>query len=151
MTLNGQRVSDSVLDPGFSTVPSWRMLYRAFDVTSLMLPVSSASLTSSPSQQQVKVNEGGVGAAVEHVVGVRLGQGKYGYLESYCTPSDAWTHGCRAFLLCLSVKFTDGSTENFTSSEASGAWTATSESNPVFYTHLFHGEMYGARFQEKCT
>ena len=34
--LNGQPASDSVLDPGFSTVPPFRLLYRAMDVTSLV-------------------------------------------------------------------------------------------------------------------
>lgn len=34
--INGVDVSDSVLDPGFSTVPPYRLLYRAIDVTSLL-------------------------------------------------------------------------------------------------------------------
>eukprot|EP01051_Picozoa_sp_SAG22_P004325 SAG22_NODE_229_length_14598_cov_13.257052_6_plen_980_part_00 len=128
MTMNGKNVSDSFLDPGFSTVPSWRMLYRAFDVTALMAK----------------------GAGAPNAVGVRLGQGKYGYLQSYCTPSDAFQPGCRAFLLSLSMEFSDGSRQNFTTTTAqkpggAAAWHATTAGNPVFYTHLYHGEQYDAR------
>ena len=69
MTLNGKNVSDSFLDPGFSTIPSWRMLYRAFDVTSLVRPGANA-------------------------VGVRLGQGKYShgwYTQSHYMPTSIGT------------------------------------------------------------
>ena len=104
MTLNGRNVSDSFLDPGFSTVPSWRMLYRAFDVTAQIV-------------------------TGENAVGVRLGQGKYGYLESYCTPSDSFQPACRAFLLCLSMTFTDGTQQNFTTS-ADGGWTVHNRGQP---------------------
>eukprot|EP01052_Picozoa_sp_SAG31_P025693 SAG31_NODE_2268_length_6049_cov_1.979835_4_plen_500_part_00 len=124
MTVNGKNVSDSFLDPGFSTVPSWRMLYRAFDVTQLI-------------QGQGRAN----------AVGVRLGQGKYGYLESYCTPSDSFSPTCRAFLLSLCMEFSDGSRENFTTT-ASDSWRATTAGNPVFYTHLYHGEQYDARREQ---
>ncbi len=49
----------SRLDPGFSTIPSYRMLYRAFDVTTFFANSTSAN----------------------HAVGARLGMCKYGYLD----------------------------------------------------------------------
>ena len=108
MSINAKNVTDSYLNPGFSTVPSWRLLYRAFDVAPL--------LTSGGLQ----------------VAGVRLGQCKYGYLQSYCTPADAWQPWCRAFILQLNVKFTVGSQQNFTTSAgADSTWMATTEANPV--------------------
>ena len=123
MTLNGAAVSDSFLDPGFSTVPSWRMLYRAYNVTSLIQDGANA-------------------------VGVRLAQGKYGYLESYCTPSDAFQPACRAFILCLSMELEDGTRQSFTTGANSSAWMVTTEGNPVHYTHLYHGEQYDARREQ---
>ena len=50
--LNGQRVGNSILDPGFSTVYSHRVLYRKYAVT-------------------LKVGQ-------TNVLGLRIGTGKYG-------------------------------------------------------------------------
>jgi len=130
-SVNGQRLAGggegepggSFLDPGFSTVPTYRLLYRAFDVTTLLRKGSN-------------------------VVGARLGQCKFGYLRTFCEGADAWKPACRAFVLQLNVKLSNGQGMNFTSSADSGAWRVTTEGNPVFYAHLFHGEMYDARREQ---
>jgi hypothetical protein len=38
------------------------------------------------------------------------------------------------------MEFADGSRQNFTTAAAGGAWHATTAANPVYYTHLYHGE-----------
>ena len=64
--VNGQRVSndtqgrETFYNPGFSTIFSKRLLYNAFDITSLLQP------------------------GKDNAVGLRLGQCKYGYLGEFC-------------------------------------------------------------------
>ena len=42
LTLNGQPANDSMMDPGWSTIPPMRLLYRAYDVSHLLLPGANA-------------------------------------------------------------------------------------------------------------
>jgi alpha-L-rhamnosidase len=112
----------SRLDPGFSTIPTMRILYRAINITSQLA--------------------NGVANGGGNTVGFRLGMCKYGYLESFCTGAYAGNANCRAAILRLSVKFSDGSTRNITTGTD---WFGSTQQNPIVYTHLFHGEQYDAR------
>jgi alpha-L-rhamnosidase len=118
LRLNGERATDSALDPGMSTIPTVRMLYRAVNVTALIKPGQNA-------------------------VGMRTGMCKYGYLESYCTGANGANANCRGAILQLSIKFADGSTQSVTTND--GSWLGTTDLNPIRYTHLFHGEIFDAR------
>ena len=125
-SLNGALLSDTVLDPGFSTSYTHRVLYRAFAVEKSLL--------------------------AENAIGIRLGFSKYGYMDEYCTPktwpaaSDA---SCRALNLQLRIAYADGSTQLVTTAAAGadgvrggggGGWQGTTDHNPVTYTHIYHGE-----------
>lgn len=165
--LNGQPVSDSVLDPGFSTPYTHRVLYRAFAVERSLV--------------------------AQNAIGVRLGFCKYGYMEEYCVPatspaaSDASCRGlnlqlriacecdttappCRACVCAKQhilpqrtppwwvrrheiavgvfslVNFgfleradKDGSSQLVSTANV-GGWEGTTAHNPVTYTHIYHGE-----------
>jgi hypothetical protein len=119
LSLNGEKSTDSALDPGFSTVPTMKILYRAVNVTSMIKSGANA-------------------------VGMRTGMCKYGYLESYCTGANGANAKCRGAILQLSIKFADGSTQSITTDLDKG-WTGTTDLNPIRYTHLFHGEIFDAR------
>eukprot|EP00946_MAST-07B_sp_MAST-7B-sp1_P000380 g380.t1 len=110
---------NSRLDPGFSTIPTMRILYRAINVTDIL-----------------------AGKSGDYTVGFRLGMCKYGYLETFCKGAHAGNANCRAAILRLSIRFTDGSTRNITTGED---WFGTTAYNPIRYTHLFHGEIFDAR------
>jgi alpha-L-rhamnosidase len=115
--MNGGLVSDSVLDPGFSTSYTHRVLYRAFDVTHSL--------------------------RTDNAIGVRLGFCKYGYMDEYCTPSSspaASDASCRALNLQLRITYTDGTTQTVASTATGGSWQGTTTHNPVTYTHIYHGE-----------
>jgi hypothetical protein len=127
--INGHRVSNSFLDPGFSTVPSVRLLYRAFDATSLV------SLGSNDIQ-------------------VSLGMCKYGYLDNtgiglFCKGATGLAANCRAALIQLNIVYTDGTTySHFSKSGSAGSWFGTTELNPSRYDHLFHGVVYNATLEQ---
>ena len=42
LTINGSPAADSLMDPGWSTLPPMRLLYRAYDVTAMLVPGSNA-------------------------------------------------------------------------------------------------------------
>eukprot|EP00750_Incisomonas_marina_P009219 INCI15853.1.p1 GENE.INCI15853.1~~INCI15853.1.p1 ORF type:complete len:956 (+),score=122.30 INCI15853.1:192-3059(+) len=132
--IDGIDVSDSVLDPGFSTVPPYRLLYRAIDVTSLL----NASFTSTRTDVEVDVS---------------LGMCKYGYLNGqgegqFCTGAHGSSADCRAFRMVLSTTFENGTTSVWTTRADDGRWKATTDGNPIRYSHLFHGEVYDANLEE---
>ena len=87
-------------------------------------------------------------AGAANAVGFRLGMCKYGYLGSFCDGAHGATAACRAAVLQLNVKFTDGTGQNVSTEAASGQWTGTTSANPVTYTHLFNGETFDARLEE---
>ena len=72
---NDTRGRETLINPGFSTVFSSRVLYNAFDVAPLLR----------------------VGA---NAVGLRLGMGKYGYLGEFCVDGPA---ACNSAILRLTV------------------------------------------------
>jgi alpha-L-rhamnosidase len=128
LSLNGALVDDSVLDPGFSTSYTHRVLYRAFAVEDAL--------------------------QAGNAIGVRLGMCKYGYMEEYCIPKSAPAASdasCRALNLQLRIAYTDGTTQTIVSSggpssydgitsAGAGDWQSTTAHNPVTYTHIYHGE-----------
>ena len=148
LTINGANVDTayptSRMDPGFSTAPRARLLYRAYDVLPLLDGSDgSTSGTSSTSK-----------TAATFVVGVRLGFCKYGFLYNGCHGAHATHAKCRAISLQLTMTYADGSNQtvqtntNADSSSGSVAWTATTVANPTRYTHLYHGEMFDARLEQ---
>ena len=104
LTLNGQRVADSMMDPGWSTIPPMRLLYRAYDVSSLLKPGDNAA-------------------------GVRLGFCHYGYVDqAFCVEGHAMRDTCRGFVMRLSIKYSDGKTQDvLTTADGSGGatWSGT--------------------------
>ena len=119
--LNGARVgegTEAVLTPGWSTVPTYRVLADVYDVSSMLVP------------------------GKENVLGVRLGQGKYGYVYEFCAAGDAT---CYASLLQLSLSQADGS--NVTIVASSAEWTCAP--SPITFNHLFGGETYDARLEQE--
>ena len=80
--VNGARVAndtqgrETLVNPGFSTVFSARVLYNAYDVAPLLR------------------------AGQVNVVGIRLGMGKYGYLGEFCVDTP---DGCNSAILRLTV------------------------------------------------
>ncbi len=109
--VNGARVSndtqgrETFFNPGFSTIFSTRLLYNAFDVTPLLQP-------------------GG-----ENVVGIRLGQCKYGYLGEFCVGGEA---ACNRGIVVVTV---DGAPV-FTSGPA---WVGAQSS--ILASHFYNGEL----------
>ena len=144
LTINGLNVDtaypSSRMDPGFSTAPRARLLYRAYDV----LPILNDSDGSSGSGK----------TAASFVVGVRLSFCKYGFLYNECEAAHATHAKCRAISLQLTMTYADGSKQAVltnTNADSSGddvAWTATTTANPTRYTHLYHGEIFDARLEQ---
>ena len=120
--LDGALISNSFMDPGWATLPTKRVTYRAFDMTSHF---------SRP---------GAVG-----VLRVALGMCKYGYQGSFCSGAHAANGACKAFLFSLRVTYSDGTQRTVDSSAADGMWEATTAANPIRYSHLYHGEQYDGR------
>ena len=143
LTINGQSVDTayptSRMDPGFSTAPRARLLYRAYDVLPLLINGSSDDRNK---------------AAASFVVGARLGFCKYGFLYNECEGAHATHAKCRAISLQLTMTYADGTKQtvqtNTNAANGSGgvAWTATTSANPTRYTHLYHGEVFDARLEQ---
>eukprot|EP01048_Picozoa_sp_COSAG05_P000978 COSAG05_NODE_31_length_28416_cov_170.150652_1_plen_1216_part_10 len=144
LTINGLNVDTayptSRMDPGFSTAPRARLLYRAYDV----LPLLNGSDGSSDSDK----------TAASFVVGVRLGFCKYGFLYNECDGAHATHAKCRAISLQLTITYANGSKQTVQtnthadSSRDDVVWTATTTANPTRYTHLYHGEIFDARLEQ---
>ncbi|MCX6997425.1 MAG: family 78 glycoside hydrolase catalytic domain [Kiritimatiellaeota bacterium] len=115
-SLNGRRVGDAVLDPGF-TAYNKRVLYATHDVTSQIRSGANA-------------------------IGVTLGRGFYAIDQAgvmWFGGAPWWTHKPRA-LVKLDVTFTDNTHEIV----VSGAdWLA--KDGPTTFDSLFKGEIHDAR------
>jgi len=115
--INGVRVGGGVdaLTPGWSTVPTVRVLAQTYNVSSLLLPG-------------------------ENVVGMRMGQGKYGYVHEFCPAGDAT---CYAALLNLKITQAGGNTTTIATSQD---WACSP--SPIVFNHLFDGESYNASLEQ---
>jgi hypothetical protein len=122
MKLDNELVSSSFMDPGWATLPTARVTYRAYDLTS--------HFTSSQPPRQLRV---------------ALGMCKYGYQNSFCVGAHAANAACKAFLLSLQVAYSDGTVTMVESSATDGTWKATTAANPIRYSHLYHGEQFDGR------
>lgn len=122
MRLDGELVSSSFMDPGWATLPTKRVTYRAFDLTS--------RFASAAAPQEIRV---------------ALGMCKYGYQGSFCTGGHAANGACKAFLMSLRVTLSDGTVRTVDTSATDGKWEVTTAANPIRYAHLYHGEQYDGR------
>ena len=124
--LNGARVGGGgegalggdVLTPGWATVPTVRLEAQAYDVAAVLR------------------------AGGENVVGLRLGEGKFGYVFEFCHAGDAT---CYAGVLRLVITQAGGNT-TVLQTDASGAWECAP--SPITFQHLFHGESYNASLEQ---
>eukprot|EP01043_Picozoa_sp_COSAG02_P042899 COSAG02_NODE_3688_length_6381_cov_4.744349_1_plen_607_part_00 len=120
--IDNEAVSSSFMDPGWATLPTARVTYRAFDLTS--------RFASDDPPKQLRVS---------------LGMCKYGYQGSFCTGAHAANGACKAFLFSLQVTYSDGTVAVVQSSATDGNWEATTDANPIRYSHLYHGEQFDGR------
>lgn len=118
LRLNGQRVGDDVLDPGWTTY-SKRVLYSTYDVTKLLQSGRNA-------------------------LGVMLGNGWFNPLPLRLWGSinlrEHLTIGPPRLILQLRVEFTDGSSQVIATDES---WKVTG--GPILRNNVYLGEVYDAR------
>lgn len=146
-TVNGTRLHDSVLDPGYSNQVDLRTIYMAYDMG------------------QVGRSDGPI------VVEGRLGFGKFGYLDQWCKcGSGSFGHmgngecavGTKCRPLSAQIVVTTstgrilssgtGSSDIYelhqgrivTSYISLASWVGRSDGAPLVYSHLYHGEIYDA-------
>ncbi len=116
--LNGQRVGDHVLDPGWTTY-SKRVLYSTYDVTKLLQPG-------------------------RNTLGVMLGNGWFNPLPlrlwGHLNLREHLTIGPPRLILQLHVEFTDGSSQVIATDEN---WKVTG--SPILRNNVYLGEVYDAR------
>ena len=138
--INGQRVGDSLLDPGWTTY-SKRMFYSTYDVTSLFHE------------------------AEEHVIAVELGNGWWNplpfllwespdmNLRKNLVQEQGFTTSTPMFRLQVFVFYTDGRVESLVKSSADNEddtekhheWLASG--SPTTFNNIFLGEKYDARLE----
>jgi len=116
LRLNGDKVGDAELDPGFSTNYTERVLYAVHDVTAAVQNATSDGL----------------------ILAARVGAGKYSMAVSHSM--DITSSSVFALLCHLTVRLQDGTVLNLDSSEA---WQVST--TPFVSEHLYHGEIYDAR------
>ena len=122
LSANGEKVAPGVFfEPSWANLPPVRMLYRAYDMTKMLVSGANA-------------------------LGVQTGMCKYGYLGADCPNADPANANCRALILRLNIVFADGTSQNVSSTAA--GWKVTTDANPIRYSHLYHGEIYDARLHD---
>jgi alpha-L-rhamnosidase len=118
LRLNGQRVGDQVLDPGW-TAYSKRVLYSTYDVT-----------------DQLKRGQ--------NALGVMLGNGWYNPLPlrlwGHINPRAALTIGEPRVIVQLAVEFADGTSQTIVTDES---WKVSN--GPILRNSVYLGEVYDAR------
>ena len=126
LLLNGNKVGDAVLDPGFSTNVTERILYATHDLTPMLPPAGAIGNGSAPRQI---------------VLGARVGAGKYSYsVNPFAVPGkDVF-----ALLLSLSVTLADGSSAVALVTDGQSGWQVLDEA-PIVWENLYHGEVFDAR------
>ena len=118
---NGQRAGggrDAVLTPGWATVPTTRVVADAFDI--------SLSL-----------------AAGENVLGLFLGQGKYGYNREFCSAADA-----TCYAAVLEVVITQGDNVTVIDTSPNFDWECSPFASGITFNSLFGGETLDARLAQ---
>ncbi|HQE42993.1 MAG TPA: family 78 glycoside hydrolase catalytic domain [Phycisphaerae bacterium] len=119
--LNGKRVGDHVLDPGWTTY-SKRVLYSTYDVTDLL-------------------REG------KNAAGAIVGNGWYNPLPlrfwGHINIRKALTLGRPRFILQLNIEYTDGSRDSIVTDET---WQLGD--SPILKNNLYLGEVYDARKEQ---
>lgn len=118
LRLNGAKVGDAELDPGFSTNYTERVLYATYDVTA-----------------QVAASKGKV------VLAARVGAGKYSMAVSH---SNTIIPGRSVFALMAVLRVTRSDGSNLTLPTDSSWMTSPT---PLVAEHLYHGETYDARLE----
>ena len=78
-------------------------------------------------------------------VEVSLGMCKYGYQIHFCKGAHAATDVCKAFLMSMRLTYRNGDIRTVVTSAHDKLWKATTEANPIRYSHLYHGEQYDGR------
>lgn len=130
--VNGQRAGNGsvVLTPGWSTVPTQRVLADSSCLDDACLAPSAGQLV--PGQ--------------ENVVGLRLGQGKYGYVGEFCPAGDAT---CYAGVVYVGITQRNGVTGQLNTTiiatSVDGSWSCAP--SPITYNSLFNGESYNASLE----
>lgn len=118
VTLNGHRVGDHVLDPGYTRYDK-RVLYVTHDVTSMLLPGRNA-------------------------IGVILGTGWYNvHTRAVWYFDKAPWRAAPRLLLDLWVEYEDGRIETL---GTDGSWKTST--GPVVYDSIYGGETYDARLEK---
>ena len=120
LSANGVRVGDHVMDPG-QTVADRRVLFVELDVAAMLLPGAT------------------------NVLGVELGQYMYSAYDTYCNATELGPRGCLAFIICLSITLSDGTTQHIVSEAESGKWLA--RQGPIVFDQIYQGEIYDARIE----
>lgn len=144
--LNGKRVADSVLEPGFSTNFTERLLYSTYDVTKMV--------QSELETQQLQLQGGNDATSSTSVVlAARVGAGKYSLGEGgddNNTPPWGLLVELRVTMENENENENDishsDSISNFTFG-TSKAW-AVSDS-PIVSENLYVGEVYDARLEQQ--
>ncbi|HRY47569.1 MAG TPA: family 78 glycoside hydrolase catalytic domain [Candidatus Paceibacterota bacterium] len=120
--LNGQRVGEQVLDPGWTSY-SKRVLYSTYDVTTQLKRGSNAA-------------------------GIMLGSGWFNPLPlamwGHIKPGDALTTGEPRAILQLVIEFTDGTTQTVVTDES---WRIGN--GPILRNSVYLGEVYDARREQR--
>ena len=159
---SGQRLHDSVLDPGYSNEATERAIYVAYDLLNVTAPLSLAALGT---------------VAIKG----SLGFGKYGYLAQWCNCGSnpfgkpagpgacALSAKCRPFTAQVVATTSSGrvliagtgsrdivelAPLTVSSSSVDGGivatfldantWAGRADGAPFMFTHLYHGEIYDA-------
>ena len=121
LRLNGQRVGDQVLDPGW-TAYAKRVLYSTYDVTEQLKPGPNA-------------------------LGVMLGNGWFDPLPlrlwGHINPRDSLTIGEPRVIVQLTIEFTDGTVQTIVTDES---WKVGS--GPILRNSVYLGEVYDARKEQ---
>ncbi|HWI58864.1 MAG TPA: family 78 glycoside hydrolase catalytic domain, partial [Bacillota bacterium] len=121
LRLNGQRVGDHLLDPGWTTY-SQRVLYSTYDVTAHLQRGSNA-------------------------VGMMVGNGWFNPLPlsmwGHVRPGDALTTGTPCAILQLVVEFADGSVQTMVTD---ATWRVSD--GPILRNSVYLGEVYDARREQ---
>ena len=119
LSLNGAKVGDAIMDPGFSTNYSERILYAVYDIT-------NQTLTGTSSQEITEQNQ--------FVFGARVGAGKYSYAVN---PSAVPGQDVFALRLALTIGFENGT--SLVTLVSDDTWMESE--SPIVWDNLYHGEV----------